>query len=99
MFGHKNFWSEKTFGWKKNLVKKIWVKKNCQAPPPFKETYAKIRAVGVPVGRRSGGRLATTLVATKNVFIFFLFPVFFSSPLSPFHIEGVLGSINLFRES
>ena len=37
------------------------------------------RAVGVPVGRRSGGRLATTLVATKNVFIFFLFffPPFF----------------------
>ena len=30
------------------------------------------RAVGVAVGRRSGGRLATTLVATKNVFIFFL---------------------------
>ena len=31
------------------------------------------RAVGVAVGRRSGGRLATTLVATKNVFIFFFF--------------------------
>ena len=29
------------------------------------------RAVAVAVGRRSGGRLATTLVATKNVFIFF----------------------------
>ena len=27
------------------------------------------RAVGVAVGRRSSGRLATTLVATKNVFI------------------------------
>ena len=28
-------------------------------------------ACGVPVGRRSGGRLATTLVATKNDIIFF----------------------------
>ena len=28
------------------------------------------RAVGVAVGRHSGGRLATTLVATKNVFIY-----------------------------
>ena len=35
------------------------------------------RAVSVAVGRRSGGRLATTLVATKNVFIFFFF-LFFS---------------------
>ena len=29
------------------------------------------RAVSATVGRHSGGRLATTLVATKNVFIFF----------------------------
>jgi len=29
------------------------------------------RACGVPVGRRSGGRLAMTLVATINVIIFF----------------------------
>ena len=29
------------------------------------------RACGVPVGRRSGGRLATRLVATINVIIFF----------------------------
>ena len=59
------------------------------------------RAVGVAVGRRSGGRLATTLVATKNVFIFFLFFFFtFSfSPSRPFLIEGVLGSKNLFSES
>ena len=35
------------------------------------------RAVGVAVGRRSGGRLATTLVATKNIFIFFIY-FFFS---------------------
>ena len=38
------------------------------------------RACGVPVCRRSGGRLATTLVATKNDIIFFSFsPRFFSS--------------------
>ena len=38
------------------------------------------QAVGVKVGHRSGGRLATTLVATKNVFIFPLpfFPCFSS---------------------
>ena len=35
------------------------------------------RACGVPVGRRSGGRLATTLVVTINVIIFFLFFLFF----------------------
>ena len=63
------------------------------------------RACGVPVGRRSGGRLATTLVATINVVIFsfsFLFSFFsflFSSPSSTFLIEGVLGSKNLFSES
>ena len=41
------------------------------------------RAVGVPVGRCSGGRLATTLVATINdvifSFSFFLLSVFFFS--------------------
>ena len=58
------------------------------------------QAVGVAVGRRSGRRLAT-----KNVFIFIYFfpPIFFSrfffSPSSPFLIEGVLGSKNLFSES
>ena len=62
------------------------------------------RAVGVAVGRRSGGRLETTLVATKKVFNFlnfFFFPFFsrFSPPSSPFLIEGVLGSKNLFSES
>ena len=31
------------------------------------------RACGVPVGRRSGGRLAMTLVATNNVIIFSTF--------------------------
>ena len=58
------------------------------------ETVLLARACGVPVGRRSGGRLATTLVATKNIIIFF-------SPFSlsrPFLIEGVLGSQNLFSE-
>ena len=47
---------------------------------------------GVPVSRRSGGRLATMLVATKNDILFF-------SPLSTFFIEGVLRSTNLFSES
>ena len=45
------------------------------------------RAVGVAVGRRSGGRLATTLVATKNIFIFEVL------------IEGMMESKNLFSES
>ena len=57
------------------------------------------RAVAVAVGRRSGGQLATTLVATKNVFIFFFLFFSFFSPSSPFLIEGVLGSKNLFSES
>ena len=35
------------------------------------------RAVDVPVGRHSGGRLAMTLVATKNVILFFFFLFFF----------------------
>ena len=60
------------------------------------------RACDVPVGRRSGGRLARMLVATINdiislFFSFFFF--FFSSPSSTFLIEGVLGSKNLFGES
>ena len=47
------------------------------------------RAVGVPVSRRSGGRLATTLVATKNDIFFSLsFFLFFSR---------VLGSKNLYK--
>ena len=37
------------------------------------------RACGIPVGWRSGGRLATTLVATINVIIFFFFFLFFFS--------------------
>ena len=49
------------------------------------------RACGVPVGRCSGGRLAMTLVATKNDI--------FSPPSSTFLIEGALGSKNLFSES
>ena len=47
------------------------------------------RAVGVPVGWCSGGRLATILVATLNDII---------SP-SNVYIEGVLGSKNLFGKS
>ena len=42
------------------------------------------QAIGVPVGRRSGSRLATTLVATKNVFLFFFpAPPHFFAPVSP----------------
>ena len=52
------------------------------------------RAVGVPVSRHSGCRLATTLVARINVIIFFL-----RCDHSHFLIEGVLGSKNLFSES
>ena len=37
----------------------------------FKQLIKLARACGVPVGRRSGGRLAMTLVATINVIIFF----------------------------
>ena len=40
------------------------------------------RAVGVAVGRRSGGRLATTLVATISAIIFFfttISPLFFGT--------------------
>ena len=43
---------------------------------------------------QSVGRLAMTLVATKNDIIFFFF-----TPSSTFLIEGALGSKNLFRES
>ena len=58
------------------------------------------RAVGVAVGRCSGGRLATTLVATISTIIFFFTTIFHHSPPSrPFLIEGVLGSKNLFSES
>ena len=39
------------------------------------------RACGVPVGRRSGGRLAMTLVASINVIIFFLFSFLFFFPV------------------
>ena len=51
------------------------------------------RVCGVPVCRRLGSRLATTLVATKKTLFSFLVP------LSTFLIEGALGSKNLFRES
>ena len=38
-----------------------------------KFTLKLAQAVGIPVGRRWGGQLETTLEATKNVFIFFFF--------------------------
>ena len=53
----------------------------------------------VPVGQRSGGRLAMTLVATINVITFSFFFSFLFSPSSTFLIEGVLRSKNLFSES
>ena len=37
------------------------------------------QACGVPVSRRSGGQLAATLVANKNVIIYFFDPFFSSS--------------------
>ena len=57
------------------------------------------RAVNVPVGRRSGGRLAMILVATINDIIFSFLFFFFLFPSSTFLIEGVLGSKNLLSES
>ena len=46
------------------------------------------RVVGVPVGQRSGGPLATPLVVTLNIIFF----QFFISPPRLFLLEGVLGS-------
>ena len=59
------------------------------------------QVVGVPVDRRSGGWMATTIVATINIIIFFLFSLFprFFPPSFTFLIEGVLGSKNLVCES
>ena len=58
------------------------------------------RAIGVPIGRRFGGRLATTLVAPINVIIFHFLLLFsiFSPPPRPFLIEGVLVSTTLFSK-
>ena len=42
------------------------------------QPFILARAVGVPVSLCSGGQLATTLVATINIIIFFHFPFFFS---------------------
>ena len=47
----------------------------CQRFQNKKEQFAQ--ACGLPVGRRSGGRLAMTLVATINVIIFSFFSFFF----------------------
>ena len=44
---------------------------------------------GIAVGRRSGGRLATTAIFTI-LFSFFFFVSFLVSPSSTFLIEGVL---------
>ena len=67
--------------------------------------YGKLRQgptwsyIGVPAGQHSGCRLATMLVATISIVIFFsVFPPVFP-PSSTFLIEGVLGSKNQFRES
>ena len=53
-------------------------------------------AVGVPVALRSGGRLATTLVAAINNII--LLPFFSYVASSTFLIEGVLGSKTYFAK-
>ena len=52
------------------------------------------QACGIPVGRRSSSRLATTLVATINAIIFSSI-----SPPSTLLLEGVLRSKNLFCKS
>ena len=50
------------------------------------------QACGIPVGRRSDGRLAMTLVATKNdiIFSFYFYILFLFSLLSTFLQEGML---------
>ena len=58
------------------VSKKFHIAWHSSQIPEQKKGLFLARAVGVAVGRRSGGRLATTLVATKNVFIYLLF--FFS---------------------
>ena len=60
-------------------------------------TQILAQACCVPFGWRSGGQLATTLVATIN--IIFVFHFFHSLLLRPFFVEGVLGSKNLFSEN
>ena len=69
-------------------------------------TNLGIGTSGQPCSRSPlGGRIATTLVATISVNIFFPLLFFFSSLFPLFYpsrnslIEGVLGSKNLFSES
>ena len=42
----------------------------------YRNFFVLARACGVPVGRRSAGRLATTLVATFSAIIFFFISLF-----------------------
>ena len=64
----------------------------------FSTFFSKLeRACGVPVGRRSGDRLAMTLVATKNDIIFFFFLFFLCRLL--FWYKECLDQKNLFCES
>ena len=79
---------------------------HCPLAEKFKQMKGKTIGIAldvnwhvITVGRRSGGRPATTLVATKNEILLFSFFFSFFSPWSTFLIEGVLGSKNLFRES
>ena len=55
------------------------------------------RACCVPVGRRSGGRLATTLVATKNDIILFsfFFSFLFSDNFEIFYLFFYLKSLKI----
>ena len=55
MFGHKNFWSEKIFGWKKKFGKKNLGQKNCQAPsPPLEKNTSGRRSSQSAFGRSTG---------------------------------------------
>ena len=58
--------------------------------------YVNIGTSGRRSSHSAGGRMATTLVATKNKFIFFFSPF---PPSWPFLTEGVLESKNLFCQS
>ena len=92
--GLKNVISEKNFGSHKLMSPFIHFCKIVS----FLSSMLLARAAGVPVSRRLGGQLATTLVATLNNNIFFfssLFSVFPFFPSSTFLIEEVLGSKKL----
>ena len=82
----KNFTLRASFGYMKWLdfimtegdyirlsVRFHWIYHAPRGGSPFSHLRILARACGVPVCRRSGGRLAMMLVATINVLIFHLF--------------------------